>query len=122
MEYDGTRIKNGFPPPLLFTWDGEFLGILMQLCSWDGTIVQKEGDRARHRENLLTRRKDDMNEKYFPRRQVWMERMKLNLSKTSKIGEKGGGGANGYNKVVKTYFQIHVAGEQLHIYMKQISQ
>lgn len=32
-----------------------------------------------------------------------------------------GGGANGYNKVVKTYFQIHVAGEQLHIYMKQIS-
>lgn len=36
-------------------------------------------------------------------------------------GERGGG-ANGYNKVVKTYFQIDVAGEQLHIYMKQISQ
>lgn len=32
------------------------------------------------------------------------------------------GGVNGYNKVVKTYFQIHVAEEQLHIFMKQISQ
>lgn len=31
-------------------------------------------------------------------------------------GERGWG-ANGYNKVVKTYFQIHVTGEQLHIYL-----
>lgn len=87
----------------------------------DGTIVQKEGDRARHRENLLTRRKDDMNEKYFPRRQVWKERMKLNPSENIEDLGRGGGGYS-YNKVVKTYFQIHVGGEQLHIYMKQISQ
>lgn len=27
------ELKMDFPPPLLFTWDGEFLGIWMLLCS-----------------------------------------------------------------------------------------